>query len=54
MINYSGNTPLDNHSAKQLENHPDLLEESVTIAHNLVSQIKSSALLNSNDLTLNP
>ena len=54
MISYSGNTPLDNHSAKQLENHPDLLEESVTIAHNLVSQIKSSALLNSNDLTLNP
>ncbi len=40
MINYS-----DNHSAKQLENHPDLLEESVAIAHNLVSQIKYSPLL---------
>ena len=40
MINYSAN-----HSAKQLENHPDLLNESVTIAHNLVSQIKSSPLL---------
>ncbi len=40
MINYS-----DNHSAKQLENYPDLLEESVKIAHNLVPQIKSSPLL---------
>ncbi len=29
MINYA-----DNHSAKQLENYPELLKESVTIAHN--------------------
>ena len=41
MINYS-----DNHSAKQLENYPDLLKESVTIAHNLVSQIKNSSFSN--------
>ncbi|ELS02384.1 Fe-S-cluster-containing hydrogenase subunit [Xenococcus sp. PCC 7305] len=39
MINYS-----DNHSAKQLENYPDLLQDSVAIAHNLVSQIKYSSL----------
>jgi len=39
MINY----PASN-SARQLENYPELLEESVAIAHNLVSQIKYSSL----------
>ena len=35
-----------NHSATELENYPDLLQESVTIAHNLVSQIKYSPIFN--------
>ncbi len=41
MINSSAN-----HSAKQLENYPDLLQESVTIAQDLVSQIKYSPVFN--------
>lgn len=35
-----------NYSAQQLENYPNLLQESVTIAHQLVSQIKYSPFLN--------